>query len=59
LEFLILGVTLLGFGLMLAYSTILTIATEFAAKARGAAMSLAAFWVTAPGVSKPAIEAVG
>jgi predicted MFS family arabinose efflux permease len=43
LEFLILGVTLLGFGLMLAYSTILTIATEFAAQARGAAMSLAAF----------------
>ena len=43
LGFLILGVTLLGFGLMLAYSTILTIATEFAAQARGAAMSLAAF----------------
>jgi predicted MFS family arabinose efflux permease len=43
LGFLILAVTLLGFGLMLAYSTILTIATEFAAQARGAAMSLAAF----------------
>jgi len=43
LGFLILGVTLLGFGLMLAHSTLLTIATEFAAQARGAAMSLAAF----------------
>jgi len=43
LGFLILAVTLLGFGLMLAHSTLLTIATEFAAQARGAAMSLAAF----------------
>jgi predicted MFS family arabinose efflux permease len=41
--FLLLAVTLLGFGLMLAHSTLLTIATEFAAQARGAAMSLAAF----------------
>lgn len=43
LGFLILAVTLLGFGLMLAHATLLTLATEFAAQARGAAMSLAAF----------------
>lgn len=36
---LISGVALLGLGFMLAHSTLLTIATEFAAKARGAAMS--------------------
>lgn len=40
---LIAGVALLGLGFMLAHSTLLTIATEFAAKARGAAMSLVAF----------------
>ena len=40
---LIIGVALLGLGFMLAHSTLLTIATEFAAKARGAAMSLIAF----------------
>lgn len=40
---LIVGVGLLGLGFMLAHSTLLTIATEFAAKARGAAMSLVAF----------------
>jgi len=40
---LILGVALLGLGFMLAHSTLLTVATEFAAKARGAAMSLVAF----------------
>jgi len=40
---LIVGVALLGLGFMLAHSTFLTIATEFAAKARGAAMSLVAF----------------
>ncbi|WP_407309654.1 MFS transporter [Desulfosporosinus sp. SB140] len=40
---LIIGVALLGLGFMLAHSTLLTIATEFAAKARGAAMSLVAF----------------
>ncbi|MDA8442762.1 MAG: MFS transporter [Peptococcaceae bacterium] len=40
---LIVGVALLGLGFMLAHSTLLTIATEFAAKARGAAMSLVAF----------------
>ena len=48
LEFLILGVTLLGFGLMLAHSTLLTIATEFAAQARGAAISLAALFINSP-----------
>lgn len=40
---LIIGVALLGLGFMLAHSTLLTVATEFAAKARGAAMSLVAF----------------
>ncbi|MDI6843132.1 MAG: MFS transporter [Anaerosomatales bacterium] len=37
------GIFLLGFGFMTAHSTLLTIATEFAAKARGAAMSLVTF----------------
>jgi predicted MFS family arabinose efflux permease len=37
------GVALLGLGFMLAHSTLLTIATEFASKARGVAMSLVAF----------------
>ncbi|MHB0885953.1 MAG: MFS transporter [Bacillota bacterium] len=37
------GVVLLGLGFMLAHSTFLTIATEFAARARGTAMSLVAF----------------
>ncbi|WP_040411238.1 MFS transporter [Desulfosporosinus sp. OT] len=40
---LIFGIGLLGLGLMLAHSTFLTIATEFAAKTRGVAMSLVAF----------------
>jgi predicted MFS family arabinose efflux permease len=40
---LIVGIGFLGLGLMLAHSTFLTIATEFAAKARGVAMSLVAF----------------
>lgn len=40
---LIIGVALLGLGFMLAHSTLLTVATEFAAMARGAAMSLVAF----------------
>ena len=40
---LILGVALLGLGFMLAHSTLLTLATEFAARARGTAMSLVAF----------------
>ena len=43
LPVLIIGVGLLGLGFMLAHSTLLTIATEFAEKARGAAMSLVAF----------------
>lgn len=37
------GVVLLGLGFILAHSTFLTIATEFAARARGTAMSLVAF----------------
>lgn len=41
---LVLGVGLLGLGFMVAHSTLLTIATEFAAAARGAAMSLVAFF---------------
>lgn len=44
LVLLIIGVGLLGLGLMLAHSTFLTIATEFAAKSRGVAMSLVAFF---------------
>ncbi|OPX86318.1 MAG: Inner membrane transport protein YnfM [Pelotomaculum sp. PtaB.Bin104] len=40
---LVLGVTLLGFGFTLAHSTLITMATEFAAQSRGAAMSLVAF----------------
>lgn len=40
---LVLSVALLGLGFMLAHSTFLTVATEFAARARGAAMSLVAF----------------
>lgn len=39
----IIAVGLMGLGFMLAHSTFLTIATEFAAKARGIAMSLVAF----------------
>ncbi len=42
--FVILGIALLGLGFMLAHSTLLTVATEFAAKARGSAMSLVAFF---------------
>lgn len=40
---LILGVALLGLGFILTHSTLLTRATGFAQKARGAAMSLVAF----------------
>ncbi|TDA69875.1 MAG: MFS transporter [Clostridia bacterium] len=40
---LLVGVILLGLGFMLAHSTFLTIATEFARAARGTAMSLVAF----------------
>ncbi|MEN6463401.1 MAG: MFS transporter [Syntrophomonas sp.] len=39
----VIGIGLMGMGFMLAHSTFLTIATEFAAKARGVAMSLVAF----------------
>ena len=38
-----LAIALLGAGFMLAHSTLLTLATEFAARARGTAMSLVAF----------------
>lgn len=38
-----LGIFVLGFGFMTAHSTLLTVATEFAAQARGAAMSLVTF----------------
>ena len=41
--FLILGVALLGLGFILTHSTLITRATGFAQKARGAAMSLVAF----------------
>ena len=37
------GVLLLGLGFMFAHSSLLTTATQFAAKARGTAMSLVAF----------------
>lgn len=39
----IIAIALLGGGFMLAHSTLLTLATEFAARARGTAMSLGAF----------------
>lgn len=42
LSFLVSGVALLGFGFIFTHSTLLTRATEFARKARGAAMSLVA-----------------
>ena len=44
LAMLIVGVGLMGLGFMLAHSTFLTIATEFAAKSRGVAMALVAFF---------------
>ena len=43
LGILILGIALLGLGFIFTHSTLLTRATEFAQKARGAAMSLVAF----------------
>ena len=43
LSLLIIGIALLGLGLMLAHSTFLTLASEFAAKSRGVATSLVAF----------------
>jgi predicted MFS family arabinose efflux permease len=39
----VIAVGMMGFGFMMAHSTFLTIATEFASKARGFAMSLVAF----------------
>jgi MFS family permease len=39
----IIGIAMLGLGLMLAHSTFLTLASEFAAKSRGVATSLVAF----------------
>lgn len=39
----VIGIGMMGLGFMLAHSTFLTIATEFAARARGVAMSLVAF----------------
>ncbi len=44
------GVVLLGLGFMLAHSTFMTIATEFAACARGTAMSLVAFFFMGGGI---------
>jgi len=44
LPLLIVGVALLGLGFIFTHSTLLTRATEFAQKARGAAMSLVAFF---------------
>ena len=44
LPLLILGVAMLGMGFIFTHSTLLTRATEFAQKARGAAMSLVAFF---------------
>ena len=43
LSVVVITVGLMGLGFMMAHSTFLTIATEFAAKARGIAMSLVAF----------------
>lgn len=43
LAWLVLGIGLLGIGFIFTHSTLLTRATEFALKARGAAMSLVAF----------------
>ena len=49
LDFLIMGVALLGLGFVFTHSTLLTRATEFAQKARGAAMSLVAFFFMGSG----------
>jgi predicted MFS family arabinose efflux permease len=49
LVLLILGVALLGLGFIFTHSTLLTRATEFALKARGAAMSLVAFFFMGSG----------
>lgn len=44
LPVLIIGIGLSGLGLMIAHSTFLTLASEFAAKARGVATSMVAFF---------------
>ncbi len=55
LGMLILGIALLGLGFILTHSTLLTRATEFAQKARGAAMSLVAFFFMGGGGISTAI----
>ncbi|MCL5025266.1 MAG: MFS transporter [Chloroflexi bacterium] len=45
----VLSIALLGAGFMFAHSTLLTLATEFAARARGTAMSLVAFFLMGGG----------
>lgn len=49
------AIGLLGAGFMLAHSTLLTTATEFAAKSRGTAMSLVAFCMMGGGATGTAI----
>jgi predicted MFS family arabinose efflux permease len=49
LGFLIIGVAFMGLGFIFTHSTLLTRATEFAQKARGAAMSLVAFFFMGSG----------
>jgi predicted MFS family arabinose efflux permease len=51
----VVAIALLGAGFMFAHSTLLTIATEFAARARGAAMSLVAFCLMGGGAVGTAI----
>lgn len=55
LPLLIIGIALLGLGLMLAHSTFLTLASEFAASARGVATSLVAFFYMCGGATGTAI----
>jgi predicted MFS family arabinose efflux permease len=60
----VVAIALLGGGFMLAHSTLMTLATEFAARARGTAMSLVAFCMMAGGALGSAlggrvIEATG
>lgn len=51
----VLAIFLLGAGFMFAHSTLLTIATEFAARARGTAMSLVAFCMMGGGAIGTAV----
>lgn len=60
----VVGVTFLGFGFVFTHSTLTTLATEFAAQARGAAMSLVAFGFMGGGgvgtaIGGPLIAATG